>query len=220
MLPDMVFEPVNSKVVRAVVDPARPVLSRRGAMLGYDGQVSFRPVHGPGTGVRGAVGAALAGESEPMMATEGTGSVLYGFRGLHVTVLDLDGRGPLAVEADRLLAHDATLDSAVALIGSGGVRAAVRGAMTGAGLFTTQLTGRGAVAVLSHGGAFPLPVRPGEEVVVDPQAYVATVGAVRVEPRARVGWRDAVGRGSGEAFSLAVSGSGTVYVQASEQKFA
>ncbi len=33
-----------------------------------------------------------------------------------------------------------------------------------------------------------------------------------------VGWRDAVGRGSGEAIQLKLTGSGTVYVQASEQK--
>jgi uncharacterized protein (AIM24 family) len=32
------------------------------------------------------------------------------------------------------------------------------------------------------------------------------------------GWREAVGRGSGEAIQLKVSGEGTVYVQASEQK--
>jgi uncharacterized protein (AIM24 family) len=34
-----------------------------------------------------------------------------------------------------------------------------------------------------------------------------------------VGWRDAVGRGSGEAFQIKCSGQGTVYVQASEMKF-
>ncbi len=56
----MPFEQVNSKVVRAHVDDGRPVLARRGAMLGYRGAVAFRPVHGPGGGVRGMVGAALA----------------------------------------------------------------------------------------------------------------------------------------------------------------
>ena len=33
-----------------------------------------------------------------------------------------------------------------------------------------------------------------------------------------LGWRDMVGRGSGEAFQLELSGSGAVYVQASEEK--
>jgi uncharacterized protein (AIM24 family) len=213
----MSFEMVNSKVVRAQVTPSRPVLARRGAMLGYDGSVNFRPVHGQGSGVRGFVGAAMAGESNPMMATEGTGQVLYGYRGMHITVLQLAGES-LFAEADRLLAHDADLQTSVQFIGQGGVRSAVRGAMTGQGLFTTQVSGHGAVALLSHGGAFPIPVVPGEPVGVDPQAYVGHVGALSIDIAAKVGWRDAVGKGSGEAFQLKVTGSGTVYVQASEQK--
>jgi uncharacterized protein (AIM24 family) len=214
----MPFEAVNSKVVRAHVSPQTPVLARRGAMLGYSGQVSFRPVAGQGRGVTGFVGAALSGESNAMMATEGSGEVLYGYKGLHTTVLELDGAAPLVCEADRLLAHDAQLQTSVQFIGSGGVRQAVSGAMTGQGLFTTNVSGRGAVALLSHGGAFPLQVSGGT-VGVDPQAYVGHVGHLQIDLAAKVGLRDVVGRGSGEAFQLRISGSGTVYVQASEKKF-
>ncbi len=214
----MAFESVNGKVVRAHVDPSRPVLARRGAMLGYSGRVTFRPVPGQGRGVGGMVGAAMSGESTPMMATEGTGQVLYGHRGLHVTVLELDGGAPLVCEADRLLAHDAGLQTSVQFLGSGGLRSAIGGAMTGQGLFTTNVHGRGAVALLSHGGAFPLQLH-GTQVGVDPQAYVGHVGQLTVDLAAKVGFRDVVGRGSGEAFQLRISGTGTVYVQASEQKF-
>jgi uncharacterized protein (AIM24 family) len=211
------FEKVNSKVVRATVGPQSAVLARRGAMLGLTGDVVFRPVRGQGGGAVGMLGAAFAGESNPMMATTGSGTVLYGFRGLHVTVLDLDG-SPLSVEADRLLAHDAELQTSVQFLGSGGLMGAVRGAATGQGLFTTQVQGRGAVALLSHGGTFALPVTAGTPVAVDPQAYVAHTGQLSVDLKAKVSWRDAVGKGSGEAFQLQVSGSGTVYVQASEKK--
>lgn len=214
----MPFEVVNSKVVRATVSPQRPVLARRGAMLGLTGDVVFRPVQGQGGGPAGMIGAALTSESVPMMATTGTGTVLYGFRGLHVTVLDLDGTSPLSVEADRLLAHDADLQTSVQFLGSGGLRGVVRGAATGQGLFTTRVTGTGAVALLSHGGTFALQVSPGDVVGVDPQAYVAHTGALNVDLKAKVGWRDAVGKGSGEAFQLHVTGSGTVHVQASERK--
>ena len=213
----MTFEQVNSKVVKAAVSPTAPVLARRGAMLGYSGRVAFRPVAGQGRGVGGMVGSALAGESNPMMATEGQGEVHYGFRGLHVTVLQLTG-DTLTVEADRLLAHDANLQTGIELIGQGGVRAAVRGAVTGQGLFTTKVSGHGAVALLSHGGSVPIPVG-GEPVSVDPQAYVGHTGALQVELSAKVGFRDVVGRGSGEALQLKLTGQGTVYVQASEQKF-
>ena len=47
---------------------------------------------------------------------------------------------------------------------------------------------------------------------------MAHVGQVNVDISASVGWRDAVGRGSGEAIQLKLTGYGTVYVQASEQK--
>lgn len=117
----MSFEQVKGKVVRCAVTPQRAVLSRRGAMLGYTGSVQFRPVHGQGTGVRGAVGAALSSETVTMMAAEGSGSVLYGHRGLNVTVLELRG-DVLVVEADRLLAHDADLQTSVQFLGQGGLR--------------------------------------------------------------------------------------------------
>lgn len=213
----MTFEQVNSKVVKVLVSPQAPVLARRGAMLGYDGRVAFRPVLGQGQGMSGRAGAMLAGESNTMMAAEGNGSVLYGYQGLHVTVVDLSG-DPLTAEADRLLAHDANLTTSVEFLGQGGVRAAISGAMTGQGLFTTKVHGHGSVALLSHGGTFPLHLH-GQSVGVDPQAYVGHVGNLAVTLKAKVGWRDAVGRGSGEAFQLQVSGQGTVYVQASEKKF-
>jgi uncharacterized protein (AIM24 family) len=211
------FEQVNSKVVRAQVAPGREILARRGAMLGYAGQLSFRPLAGQGQGVGGMVGRAMSGESVKMMAGEGTGLVYYGWRGLYVSVIDLTGDS-LTVEADRLLAYDANLQVSMEMIAQGGVRQAVRGAMTGQGLFTSRVSGHGSVAVLSHGGTFPLTLS-GETVGVDPQAYVGHVGALSVELKASVGFRELTGRGSGEAFQLHISGHGTVHVQASEQKF-
>ncbi|WP_028474549.1 AIM24 family protein [Nocardioides alkalitolerans] len=212
----MTFEQVNSKVIRVAVSPQGAVLARRGAMLGYSGQVTFRPIAGQGQGVGGMVGAAMSGESNKMMATEGSGSVLYGYRGLYVTVLQLTGDS-LVVEADRLLAHDAHLQTSIEMVGQGGVRSAVRGAVTGQGLFTTRIGGQGWVALLSHGGTFPIQLA-GDTVGVDPQAYVAHTGALQVDLKSSVGVRDLVGRGSGEALQLHVSGHGTVHVQASEEK--
>lgn len=225
---------VNPKVARARVAPGAPVLARRGAMLAYTGAVTFRPVVGAQGGagaIGGMLGRAAAGEGSAMMIAEGDGDVLYGVAGLHVVLVDLDGEQDLTVEADRLLAHDASLDPSVVFLGSdgagggaprsglgGGLGGVARGAMTGQGLFTTRLSGAGSAALLAHGGAFAIPVREGAPVGVDPQAYVAHTGALRVEVKASLGWRDAVGRGSGEAFRLQVSGHGTVHVQASEKK--
>ncbi|KZF07880.1 MULTISPECIES: AIM24 family protein [unclassified Rhodococcus (in: high G+C Gram-positive bacteria)] len=225
----MPLELVNSKVVKSVLAPNQNVLARRGAMLYYTGDVRFVP-HSMGGGagampgmggVAGMAGRMMAGEHVAMMAAEGQGEVFYGHAGLYIEVIHLDGSSMLTVEADRLLVHDGYLQSSiVALTSQGGVRGAVRGAMTGQGLFTTQLTGQGSVAVLSHGGATPLQIGPDHpQVVVDPQAYVCHIGNINVDISANVGWRDAVGKGSGEAIQLKMTGMGTVWVQASEQKF-
>ncbi|TFI40471.1 AIM24 family protein [Rhodococcus sp. 1R11] len=225
----MPLELVNSKVVKSVLAPNQSVLARRGSMLYYTGDVRFVP-HSMGggagampgmSGVAGMAGRMMAGEHVAMMAAEGQGEVFYGHAGLYIEVIHLDGSSMLTVEADRLLVHDGYLQSSiVALTSQGGVRGAVRGAMTGQGLFTTQLTGQGSVAVLSHGGATPLQVgRNNPMVVVDPQAYVCHIGNINVDISANVGWRDAVGKGSGEAIQLKMTGMGTVWVQASEQKF-
>jgi uncharacterized protein (AIM24 family) len=214
----MAFEQVNSKVMAAEVAPGAEVIARRGAMLGYSGGVTFRPLSGAAGGVGQMIGRALASESVSTMVAEGSGRAFYGYHGLHVTLVDLADE-TLTVEADRLLAHHARLTTSVEFIGQGGLRQAVRGAVTGQGLFTTRVSGAGSVALLSHGGTFAIPVT-GEVVGVDPQAYVAHVGDVQVDLKASVGVRDLIGRGSGEALQLHVSGRGRVYVQASEEKFA
>ncbi|OZF54844.1 hypothetical protein CH293_09180 [Rhodococcus sp. 14-2470-1b] len=225
----MPLELVNSKVVKSALAPGQNVLARKGSMLYYTGDVHFIPHSMGGSaaampglgGVAGMAGRMMSGEHVAMMAAEGQGEVFYGHAGLYVEVIHLDGSSMLTVEADRLLVHDGYLQSSiVALTSQGGVRGAVRGAMTGQGLFTTQLTGQGSVAVLSHGGAIPLQVGPEHpQVVVDPQAYVCHIGNITVDISANVGWRDAVGKGSGEAVQLKMTGLGTVWVQASEQKF-
>jgi uncharacterized protein (AIM24 family) len=212
------FTQVNNKVVTADVAPGRQVIARRGAMLAYTGRVAFSPITGA-QGVGGLLGHALSRENASTMLADGEGTIHYGFRGLHTHVVSLTIGQPMSVESDRLLAYDASLQSSVVFLGQqGGIKGAVRGAVTGQGLFTTQLSGDGQVALLAHGGTIELTVTPERPVVVDPQAYVAHVGQLQLDVSAHVGWREAVGRGSGEAIQLKVTGSGTVFVQASEQK--
>ncbi|AOT61113.1 MULTISPECIES: AIM24 family protein [Streptomyces] len=215
----MPFREINSKMVEAVVAPGQRMFSQRGAMLAYRGNVTFTPnLAGGQGGVMAMLGRRAAGEAAPLMTVEGDGTVLFGHGGHHVQVIALAG-DTLYVEADRLLAFDGTLEQGTMFMGSqGGVMGMVRGQVTGQGLFTTTLRGHGAVAVMAHGGVLELPIVPGRPVHVDPQAYVAHHGDVRNRLSTALGWRDMVGRGSGEAFQLELSGSGAVYVQASEEK--
>lgn len=229
------FEKVNSKVVKVNVGMAGGVVARNGAMLCYTGDVTFAPheipgVHGMGGGglVRMA-GRMMAGEHQRTMLAQGTGEVHYGLAGLEVHVVPLQPGAVLQAEASRLLANTATLQASVVSVmssggGSGGgglmgaLRGAASGALTGQGMFTTQLSGQGSAVLLAHGGFLELQVGGPSPVVVDPQAYIASYGNVRTELKSALSWRDAVGRGSGEAMQLQCTGQGVVYVQASEEK--
>ncbi|MFD8979959.1 AIM24 family protein [Streptomyces sp. NPDC059564] len=215
----MPFREINSKMVEAQVVPGQKMYSQRGAMLAYRGDVSFTPsLTGGQGGVMGMIGRRVANEQTPLMTVEGSGTVMFGHGGHHIQVINLTGE-TLYVEADRLLAFDGTLQQGTMFMGSqGGVMGMVRGQVTGQGLFTTTLKGHGAVAVMAHGGVIELPITPNRPVHVDPQAYVAHHGDVRNKLSAALGWRDMVGRGSGEAFQLELSGQGAVFVQASEEK--
>lgn len=215
----MPFTNLTSRMVEARVTPGTTLFSQRGAMLAYRGQVRFTPsITGGQRGVMGMIGRRVANEATPLMTIEGQGTVMFGHGGHHVQVIDLAG-DTLYVEADRLLAFDGSLRQGTMFLGSqGGVMGLVRGQVTGQGLFTTTLEGRGSAAVMAHGGVIELPIRPERPVHVDPQAYVAHRGDVRNKLSTALGWRDMVGRGSGEAFQLELSGTGTVYVQASEEK--
>lgn len=215
----MTFEQVNAKMVRARLAPGGTLFSRRGAMLAYTGEVRFTPsITGGQGGVRGMVGRRVSGEAVPLMTAEGSGTVMFGHAGHHTHVVHLTG-DTLYVEADRLLAFDGALRQGTVFLGSqGGVLGVVRGQVSGEGLFTTTLTGHGAVAVLAHGGVIELPVAADRPVHVDPQAYVAHRGELRNRLTTALGWREMVGRGSGEGFQLELSGAGTVFVQASEEK--
>ncbi|AZK96542.1 MULTISPECIES: AIM24 family protein [Streptomyces] len=215
----MGFREINSKMVEATLAPGQRLYSQRGAMIAYRGEVGFTPsTTGGSGGIGGMIGRRVAGEATPLMKVEGSGTVMFGHGGHHIQVVELTG-DTLYVEADRLLAFDGTLEQGTVFLGAqGGVMGMVRGQVTGQGLFTTTLRGHGSVAVMAHGGVIELPIVPGRPVHVDPQAYVAHHGDVQNKLSTALGWRDMVGRGSGEAFQLELSGRGAVLVQASEEK--
>ena len=233
----MAFQKVNSKVVKVDVGYAGGVVARTGAMLFYTGDVRFSPHQVPGAAQMGGgmgglarmAGAMMSGEHERTMLAQGNGEVHYGFAGLEIHIVELQMGAALRVEASRLLANTAGLQSSiVSVMSSGGggggrgmmgaLRGAATGALTGQGMFTTQLNGQGAAVLLAHGGLIELQVGGPAPVVVDPQAFVAAYGNVQTELKTALSWRDAVGRGAGEAMQLHCVGQGIVYVQASEEK--
>jgi uncharacterized protein (AIM24 family) len=59
-------------------------------------------------------------------------------------------------------------------------------------------------------------VRPDRPLFVDPQAYIGHLGQLQPTIHTDLSWKNLIGQGSGEAFQLKFTGTGTVYIQASE----
>ena len=181
-----------------------------GSMVAYTGAVEFRNAGlGGGDGLRAALKRKAGGESVSLMECSGTGRVHLALDALQVLVVDLAG-DTLSVESEALLAVTPGLRLDVRFAGLGGAAA-------GQGLATTTVSGSGQVAVLSDGPMIALEVAPGEPLVVDPDAFVASYGALRTTLVSGVSWRSLVGEGSGEAFSLRFDGTGLVLLQPAER---
>ncbi|MGU3432277.1 AIM24 family protein [Actinomycetes bacterium M1A6_2h] len=182
-----------------------------GSMVAYEGNVTFKNAGmGGGGGLRAALKQKVTGESLSLMEVSGHGTVYFAVDAQDITIVELAGDA-LHVEASQLLAVAGQLGTDVKFAG-------LRGASSGQGLFTTVVSGSGAVAMLSKGGPpIALEVSPQYPLVVDPDAFVAHRGQLNQSFVTDVTWRSALGGGSGEAYSLRFDGHGVVYIQPEER---
>jgi uncharacterized protein (AIM24 family) len=186
------------------------VRAASGSMVAYTGSVDFKHAGiGGGGGLRAALKQRIAGESLALMECQGHGRVICAQAARDVTVVDLAGE-TLTVESDHVLAVTGGLRLDVAFSG-------LQGITSGQGLATTTVSGQGQVALTSEGPMIGLSVTPGQPVVVDPDAYVASQGQLSMNLVSGVSWKSLVGEGSGEPFSLRFEGQGTVYLQPAER---
>ncbi|MGY1730505.1 AIM24 family protein [Geodermatophilus sp. SYSU D01045] len=181
-----------------------------GSMVAFEGNVDFKSSGmGGGGGMRAALKRAVAGESISLMDCTGHGRVYLAKDAMDVLVVDLAG-DTLTVESEHILAHTEHLRLDVQFSG-------LRGVTSGHGLATTTVTGQGQVALVSEGPVMALEVAPGQDLVVDPDAYVGSRGQLSMNLVSGVSWKSLVGEGSGEPFSLRFTGHGLVLVQSSER---
>ncbi|GAA2066383.1 AIM24 family protein [Williamsia deligens] len=200
----------SKRVLEAHLDNSS-VRALSGSMVAYEGQISFKSAgFGGGEGVLAGVKQRATGEGLSLMECSGAGVVYFAHDAAQVTVVDLTG-DTLQVESEQLLVLAGDLSTNVTFAG-------VRGMSTGQGLFTTTVTGRGQVGLLSRGGPLiHLEVNPQYPLVVDPDAFVCARGALSQSFVTDVSWRSAVGQGGGEAFSLRWDGTGVVSIQPAER---
>jgi uncharacterized protein (AIM24 family) len=185
------------------------VKAKNGAMVAYDGEMTFKKMTGGGEGLRGLVTRRITGEAMAVMEVKGHGTCYFADRATEINLVRLNGE-KLYVEASNLLATDSALRTGTTFTG-------LRGASQGNGLFTTTVEGPGQAAVMSDGPAIVLRVSAATPLTVDPGAYIAHTGDLRQQLQSSVGWRTLIGEGSGESFQIRFEGEGLVYVQPSER---
>ncbi|MBF6213547.1 AIM24 family protein [Nocardia puris] len=200
----------SKKVIEAQL-AGTSVRAISGSMIAYEGNVQFKSAgFGGGDGVLAGLKRRATGESLSLMECAGHGRVFFAVNGQHVTVVNLNG-DTLQVESQQLLAFAGNLRTDVRFAGMGGAR-------SGQGLFTTTVSGQGQVALLSAGGPLiHLEVTPQFPLVVDPDAFVAAKGNLNQSFVSGITWRDAMGQGAGETFSLRWEGQGVVSIQPAER---
>lgn len=187
------------------------VMIKKGAMVAYEGNVSFKREGMLSKGVGNLLKKAVSGEGTTMMLTSGTGKVYVADFAKRIRVLYLENEA-INVNGNDVLAHEQSVKSDVKMMKS------VAG-MIGGGLFQVRLEGTGHIAVTTHGEPLTLVVEPGKPVFTDPNATVAWSGNLKPEVKTDISLKTFIGRGSGESIQLKFEGQGWVIVQPYEESY-
>ncbi len=185
------------------------VKAKNGAMVAYEGEMTFKKKSGGGEGLRGMVTRRLTGEQMTVMEVKGQGTCYFADRAREINLVSLHGE-KLCVESGNLLCTDGGLRTGTTFTG-------LRGSAQGNGLFTTTVEGTGQAAILSDGTAIVLRVTPQTPLQVDPGAYIAHTGNLQQHFQTGVNFRALIGESGGESFQIRFEGEGLVYVQPSER---
>lgn len=194
----------NSKLLKVRLSDVT-LQAKLGAMVAYQGDVKFE--HAGSGGMGKFLKKAVTGEGQTLMKMSGTGEVFLADLAQDVHLIHLDNE-TITVNGPNLLAFDAGIDWDIERVKGGA-------AMLGGGLFNTTLKGTGYVAVVTDGPPVLLDVGSAP-TFADAQAAVTWGGNVQTSIKTDVSVKNLIGRGSGESFQMAFSGTGWVLVQPSE----
>lgn len=191
------FEVVNELTLRVNFDNGERIHSKVGAMIGFQGDLSFdKELLGPGrsagNALLGQITRRLTGENLPLMLVTPRGKAVGYFANLaqHVVVLDLMPGEQVSVESENILAFTESCQYSVRFFGAG--------VISQKGMFTSTLTGPGQCALLCDGN----PIVLNGPCSVDPDAFVFYVGHEEPQFRTQVSWKNFIGQASGESYFL------------------
>ncbi|EMA08851.1 Uncharacterized conserved protein, AIM24 family [Haloarcula vallismortis] len=199
------FELESSKLLDIDVDGT--VLTKAGAMVAYEGNLTFTGKSSAEGGLTGFIKDQVSSEGTPVMEVEGDGHVYIADQGKKVQILSLDESEALSVNGNDVLAFESSVDYEIGTIGS-------IGGASAAGLTNVFLSGPGMIAVTTHGD--PLVLEP--PVKTDPDATVAWSSDLSPSIDTDRSLSDSIGQSSGETYQMSFDGeSGFVVVQPFEE---
>jgi len=177
--------------------------AKQGSMVAYQGDVDFA-YEGSG-GMTKMFKKAFTGEGMKLMKVSGSGDVFLAQDADEIFVLELENES-VTVSGSNILAFESTL--------TWDIKRVEGASMLSGGLFNTTFSGSGALAVTAYGT--PVVLQVDVPTFVDIQSAVLWSTSLTSTVRKTAKLSAAIGRGSGEAYQLGLSGNGFVVVQASE----
>ena len=194
----------NSKLLKVSLNQIT-IQAKAGAMVAYQGDVSFE--HAGSGGMGRMLKKAVSGEGTTLMKISGTGEVFLAdtAQDIHLIYLESDA---ITVNGTNLLAFDSGIEWDIKRMEG------VSG-MMGGGLFNMALHGTGWVAIISDGP--PVLLNTGDApTFADPQAAITWASSLQTGIKTDIKLKNFIGRGSGESVQMSFTGQGWVLVQPSE----
>lgn len=198
------FTRQNSRLLKVELSETT-VMARNGAMVGYQGNVSFEH---QGGGLGRFVKKAATGEQLRLMKASGTGELFLANQAMKVHVVTLQNE-TMTVNGRNILAFQDSIEWDVTRVKGGAA------GMLAGGLFNIALTGSGLVALCSDGEPMKLNVAEAP-TFADPQAAIAWSGGVQTQLKTEFQAKSLIGMGSGESVQIGFVGQGWVLIQPSE----
>ncbi|MEM9081586.1 MAG: AIM24 family protein [Verrucomicrobiota bacterium] len=182
---------------------------KKGAMVGYVGDIKFTREGALDQGVGSLLKKAVSGEGLQVTYAEGQGKLYLADAGKKVSIIRLNGES-LFVNGNDVLAFESSLNHRISMMKK-------MAAMMSGGLFNIHFEGSGLLAITSHYEPRTLRVTPGNPVMTDPNATVAWSGTLQPQFKTDMSLRSFIGRGSGESFQMRFEGDGFVVIQPYEE---
>ncbi|MFI7669345.1 AIM24 family protein [Nocardia sp. NPDC049526] len=196
----------GGKMIKVAVNGE--TMARAGSMVAYQGDLHFKALGSGGIGR--AIQHRLTGEGVPLMQVSGRGDLFLADAAADVHTVDLDGTDGLTINGSNVLAFDTSLSYNIQRVQG------AAGFASNAGFFNCVFTGRGRIAITTHGS--PVVLNVDQPTYADPQAAVAWSSSLStgIKRNDSFGLGRLIGRSTGEGLTLSFSGRGFVIVQPSE----